>query len=118
MQDAIQRLSAIEVPKYLIIQLRRFKEGVSGGLEKNTVDVYPNKTVNLCVHSSNNYNITRVSYKLIGSIHHNGEFCGGHYYANVSIENNWYQCNDANVLRISHSAIDARSLYLGVYSKL
>lgn len=38
-----------------------------------------------------------VSYNLIGIIHHYGSLNRGHYFADVKIDGNWFECDDDKV---------------------
>ena len=49
-----------------------------------------------------------LKYKLIGTIHHNGNLQYGHYYSNIKIENEWYEFNDSLVTKIQ-SFVDRSS---------
>ena len=42
-----------------------------------------------------------LEYRLIGTIHHNGNLQYGHYYSNIKIENEWYEFNDSLVTKIN-----------------
>ena len=49
-----------------------------------------------------------LEYKLIGTIHHNGNLQYGHYYSKIKIENEWYEFNDSLVTKIK-SFVDRNS---------
>ena len=46
-----------------------------------------------------------VEYRLMGVIHHYGTLNRGHYFANVKVEGDWYECNDE---KVNQEKIDLR----------
>jgi ubiquitin carboxyl-terminal hydrolase 4/11/15 len=52
--------------------------------------------IELDFSKSGNYNNNNNMYELTGVINHYGNKFGGHYTANVKINNKWYDMNDSS----------------------
>ena len=112
MQDACQQIHATELPKYLFIQVRRYK----ANLIKDESRIYANTQIRLPLQRDAS-NIA-IEYKLQGLVHHSGRYGGGHYTASVIIDSNVYMCNDHTLYQIRENQIDLRTLYLAVYQRI
>ena len=59
-----------------------------------------------------------LEYKLIGTIHHNGNLQYGHYYSNIKIENEWYEFNDSLVTKIKNFVDRSSNVCVLFYQKV
>ena len=59
-----------------------------------------------------------LEYKLIGTIHHNGNLQCGHYYSNIKIENEWYEFNDSLVTKIKNFVDMSSNVCVLFYQKV
>jgi ubiquitin carboxyl-terminal hydrolase 8 len=90
------------VPDYLIIQLKRFKQNLS----KNTSLVnYPMYDLDMTDYiSRDKQDRNHYIYDLYAVNYHSGGLDGGHYTsACKNLDNNWYNYNDANVTKYAGS---------------
>ena len=91
----------IELPKYLIITLKRYT---------NT-----NNKIDSPVKINQNINVSGSNYNLRGFIYHSGITNGGHYVYYGRRNNIWYLFNDSHVSIIDQSNIDHTIDYGYVY---
>ena len=87
--NAYKRLYLKSLPKYLIINLKRFS--FFSRSNKNNSPVYVDNTLNIRDHQ----------YKLTGIIIQDGNANFGHYYAIINNNNKWYMCNDSSISELS-----------------
>ncbi len=88
--DAYKRLYLKSLPKYLLIQLKRFN--FFSFSNKNDTDV----TVPL------EFEIKNYKYELRGIIYHMGGANGGHYISIIKQNDKWFACNDNSVNEINN----------------
>ena len=88
--DAYKRLYLKDVPKYLLIQLKRFTFFSSSNKNDNEV-IVP------LILKIRNYN-----YELRGIIFHIGSASGGHYISVIKLNKKWYVCNDNSISEIEN----------------
>ena len=106
-----------ELPKILILQLKRFHQRPDGQYTKSTVPVIPNPEIDVStVHPQTNV-INVINYSLNATIHHSGNFQAGHYTASVLQGNDWLYCNDSAVDPINFDEIDIDTIYVLVYKR-
>jgi ubiquitin C-terminal hydrolase len=105
--DAYKRLYLKSLPKYLLIQLKRFS--FFSFSNKNDIDV--SIPINLDIRNN--------SYQLRGIIYHMGSANGGHYVAIIYHNDEWYLCDDSNISKISdiNKYLDKGYTYLYVKNK-
>lgn len=87
--NAYKRLYLKSLPKYLIIQLKRFS--FFSFSNKN------NKDINVPI----NLNINESKYSLRGIIYHSGNVNGGHYVSVINLKNKWYLCDDSSISELN-----------------
>lgn len=88
--DAYKRLYLKSLPKYLLIQLKRFAFFSFSNKNDNDVEV----PLNLKIKDYN--------YELRGIIFHMGGANGGHYISIIKKEDKWFACNDNSVTEINN----------------
>ena len=88
--DAYKRLYLKSLPKYLLIQLKRFTFFSSSN--KNNNDVIVPTELKIKNHK----------YELRGIIFHMGGAGGGHYISIIKLNDKWYACNDNSVSEINN----------------
>lgn len=87
--DAYKRLQLKSLPKYLLIQLKRFSFFSYSNKNNTPIDI----PINLDLGNS--------VYNLRGIIYHMGSVNGGHYVSIINHNNKWYLCDDANVSEVN-----------------
>lgn len=93
---ATKTMGICDLPKVLIIYLKRFQTG--GYYHKMTVPVEYEENLNMFEYSKNGGN-----YKLIGVVLHSGSLYGGHY-TSVALDTpsrEWYSFNDSSARKTS-----------------
>jgi ubiquitin C-terminal hydrolase len=88
--DAYKRLYLKSLPKYLLIQLKRFT--FFSASNKNNNDVIVPTELNIKNHK----------YELRGIIFHMGGAGGGHYISIIKMKDKWFACNDNSVSEVSN----------------
>jgi len=86
--DAYKRLYLKSLPKYLLIQLKRFS--FFSFSNKNDINVAV--PINLDIRNN--------SYQLRGIIYHMGSVNGGHYVSIIHHNDEWYLCDDSNISKV------------------
>lgn len=103
--DAYKRLYLKSLPKYLIINLKRFSFFSSNS--KNNTNVIVN----------NELKIRDTTYKLTGIIIQEGSANFGHYYSIIQNNNKWYLCNDSNISEINDINSYKQKGYVYLFNK-
>ena len=113
---AIKKISLMELPKMLIVQIKRFKFDDYGFSTKDYtfVDFPLLLTVEDNKKASHNYELTSL-------VNHTGTTSGGHYTACCKdiVREEWYHCNDSRVEIID--CLDRRmkrNAYILIYKKV
>jgi len=96
--DAVKTIRVAALPDVLIIHLKRFSK--------------TNK-INNFVDMPTQYG----NHELVGIVNHSGGLSGGHYTANVKINNKWYVMNDSSC-RIMQENIITHQAYILFYEKI
>jgi ubiquitin C-terminal hydrolase len=122
MGENIKSLTLLNVPEYLIIQLKRFefdwlkeqgykKSQFINFTEELDISKYVDNDILDHLKTSN-------KYQLINVVNHIGVYGSGHYYAYCknSINNKWYCFNDENINEINN--VVSPHAYLLVYQKI
>ena len=103
--DAYKRLYLKSLPKYLLLQLKRFTFFTNSN--KNNKDV----------KAPINFIIRNNSYQLRGIIYHIGGANGGHYVSVIFYNNKWHLCDDNSVNEISNIDQFLNKGYIYLYVK-
>ena len=100
--------SKLELPIYLIIQLKKFKNNsgfFSSSNEKKEVYIkYPIKNLDLSQYMEN-FKGNNTKYDLYAVIQHHGEIGHGHYTSICKIIDKWYLFNDDKNFLFKHLKI-------------
>lgn len=106
-----------KVPKYLIIQLKRFNK--QGNKLMYNLQFPERLNIKEYVHNEKN---SKYKYDLYGISNHTGGLNGGHYFSYCKVNNNqgsnWYNFNDAGVSKIERNSIVTPNAYLLFYRLL
>tara|TARA_B100000927_G_scaffold291727_2_gene296235 strand:+ start:1224 stop:2288 length:1065 start_codon:yes stop_codon:yes gene_type:complete len=85
-----------KLPEILIISIKRFS---NEGRKNNSLVDFPLADLDLSKYVIG-YNKNDYNYDLFGVCNHVGGTLGGHYYAYVKNNNNWFSFNDDNIEKI------------------
>jgi len=107
-----------ELPKYLIIQLKRFD--MVNDVKNNIRIIFNEEYEGFKVINLSKYINGDGRYKIIGVANHNGGINGGHYYSNVynSHYKKWYVCNDEKVNEIRYNEVEYDNAYILLCEKI
>lgn len=97
-QMIIHKLSDV-----LIVHLKRFNAF-------RKIDDYMEIPFEFCDDDENNYH-------LFGVVNHYGNFFGGHYTANIKLNNVWYDMNDSSFRQINPDAVLTNAAYILYYQR-
>ena len=116
-RQAYKTLELMKLPKFLIIQLKRFKSvtGLFNNSKNDTLVDFPIDNLNLdkyVVHRQNNQHYL---YELFAINQHFGWSIGGHYTAFIKNEGQWYDFDDETVSPINPSKLVSNNAYLLFY---
>mmetsp|Transcript_17137 Transcript_17137/g.20648 ORF Transcript_17137/g.20648 Transcript_17137/m.20648 type:complete len:452 (+) Transcript_17137:198-1553(+) len=116
-QEALKRMSLYRVPEVLVLQLKRFKQGLTPAECKKTNQIVKFDLDNLNIES---YMTTNTSCRphyldLIAVIQHSGRMDSGHYIAYVRHHSHWYKCDDEYVFRVTKDEVKSSQGYLLFY---
>ena len=123
-RQAFKQIQLMKLPRYLIIQLKRFKNETSFyyGNSKNSEEVdFPlhnlnmNKYIQHCNNNNNNTSNTSYVYDLFAISQHYGISFGGHYTAFIKRNNTWYDFDDETVRQIHSGSLVSSNAYLLFY---
>ena len=123
-RQAFKQIQLMKLPRYLIIQLKRFKNETSFyyGNSKNSIEVdFPlhNLNMNKYIHQSNTTNTntrnTSYVYDLFAISQHYGISFGGHYTAFIKHNNTWYDFDDETVRQVHSESLVSSNAYLLFY---
>ena len=103
--NAYKRLYLKSLPKYLMINLKRFSFFSSSN--KNNTNVIVNEELK----------IRDTTYKLTGIIVQEGNANFGHYYSIIQNDNKWYLCNDSNVSEVKDINSITKKGYVYLFNK-
>jgi ubiquitin C-terminal hydrolase len=102
------------LPKILIIDIKRFNSRI---MKLQQLLNFPLDNFNLSEYIIG-YNPEQYMYDLIGVCNHSGGVSGGHYTSFIKDKNNWYLCNDTQVIKIDDlSQIITPKAYCLFYKK-
>ena len=122
-RQAFKQIQLMKLPRYLIIQLKRFKNETTFyyGNSKNSEEVdFPlhnlnmNKYIKQCNNNNNTRNTSYV-YDLFAISQHYGISFGGHYTAFIKHNNTWYDFDDETVRQVHSGSLVSSNAYLLFY---
>ncbi|RIA91954.1 hypothetical protein C1645_766206 [Glomus cerebriforme] len=121
LNDCQKKLSIMQLPETLCIQLKRFRHETYFSSKIATHVQFPMEDLDMrpyCKDLSND-TLKITKYDLYGLIHHRGGLGGGHYIAYVKnpIDKNWYEYDDTYVTRKSAADISRLEAYVLFYQK-
>ena len=70
----------------------------------------PNLSENIIINKSSNNNNKAREYALIAVVVHDGSEAGGHYYAYVKYDNNWFKCDDDRISLVDKAEVFSKKL--------
>ena len=112
--NANKKIEFWKLPEILIISIKRFS---NEGKKNNSLVDFPLADLNLSKYVIG-YNKADYNYDLFGVCNHIGGTMGGHYYAYIKNNNNWYSFNDDNINKITElKNIVTPSAYCLFYNK-
>ena len=115
--NAVKKMQLWMLPKFLVIQLKRFN--AINSLKDNRIVEYPlhNLDVSEYVDTLNKSQEKCYSYRLICVVNHIGTLSGGHYYSYCLHNENdkWYKFDDDKTAQIDVKNIVTPSAYLLFY---
>ena len=127
-QSIIKKMDIYKEPYYLIIHLKRFKNGnelknnyiynIFNNIKNKILIDFPVKNLDLSEYILGNTENKKIQYNLIGVINHYGGALYGHYTANCLNRNQWYKFNDEIVSIINENKIVSESAYVLFYQKI
>lgn len=103
--DAYKKLCLKQLPKYLLIHLKRYSFFSRSNKNNSNVNIPLDLKIN-------NYN-----FKLRGLIIHSGGVNGGHYVSIINKDDKWFLCNDSRVIEINNIEKHISSGYMYLYVK-
>ena len=102
----ITREHIVQHPKFLIVQLLRFKQMPSGSIQK----------VETKVTNIQSVQIQKTEYELISILNHEGGYTNGHYTALLKADK-WYLCNDIRKSIFRDDEIETEKNYAYIFKK-
>ena len=122
-----KKMDIYKEPYYLIIHLKRFKNGDEmnnnyifnffNNIKNNTFIDFPIQDLDLTKYILRNNN-KKIQYNLIGIINHQGGPYYGHYTASCLNRNKWYKFNDEIVSYLKENKIVTDSAYVLFYQRI
>lgn len=114
-QNAYKQITFWNIPKILIIALKRFSP--DGMRKLNNIIHFPVDHLDLSKYVSG-YNEKSYVYELFGVCNHMGNIMGGHYTSYVRTEQNeWFHFNDTSVIPLQKMASSSQTAYCLFYRK-
>lgn len=113
--DNIMTKKIIDNKEYIIITLKKFDYNTD---LKILTKKHDNIRYPLLLNINNYSLIDSANYELVSIINHVGMLNYGHYYADISCNNNWFRCNDENVCEQKiTNVINNNNAYILIYKK-
>ena len=111
-----KQLELFRLPRYLILQLKRFKNqgGFFFNMKNSTRVKFPLENLNLNKYLVKTKNMDYI-YDLISVSQHYGASFGGHYTAVCKKGNTWYKFDDDSVYKIDSGNIVNSAAYILLY---
>lgn len=118
-QQATKKFDIWSLPKVLIIHMKRFSFSRSWRDKIDTLIQFPLENLDMSkyVLNSDQKDMGKLTYNLIGVANHFGGLGGGHYTAYAKNEplDSWYTFDDATVSSMSPSSVVTKSAYVLFY---
>ena len=119
-RQAFKQIQLMKLPRYLIIQLKRFKNETSFyyGNSKNSEEVdFPlhNLNMNKYIQRGNDSANVNYTYDLFAISQHYGISFGGHYTAFIKHNEVWYDFDDETVRQVHRESLVSPNAYLLFY---
>lgn len=112
---ALHRMSLVQCPKNLIIQLKRFRVRGAGYVRDDSEVIVPNE-LDLGKFITTQGSSTK--YELKAIVNHSGTLGGGHYTANGKRNGEWYYFNDASVTQRPPPSTPTSAAYVLYYERV
>ncbi len=114
--DATKRLSLYQLPKVLILQLKRFTSDLTNDM-KITTEIHIQETLDLEQLVEKKETGQAAIYDLVAILEHTGTLASGHYttFARHLSNRRWYHFNDAHVRQASLDEALKSDAYVLVY---
>lgn len=112
--DNVMTKKIIDNKEYIIITLKKFDYNTD---LKILTKKHDNISYPLLLNINNYSLIDSTNYELVSIINHVGMLNYGHYYADVSYDNNWFRCNDENINSLKINNINNNNAYILIYKK-
>lgn len=124
--NALKKMYIWELPKILIVQLKRFKHTIkvitpeysTNTISKITTKVtFPFKDLDLKNQTSHLRNAKSTKYDLVATSNHSGTYNGGHYvsFCKNSVNNHWYKYDDDDVFCVLDDTIEEEAMPKDAY---
>ena len=119
-RQAFKQIQLMKLPRYLIIQLKRFKNETSFfyGNSKNSEEVdFPVHGLNMnkYIQKGNSTANANYTYDLFAISQHYGISFGGHYTAFINNKGVWYDFDDETVRQVREGSLVSPNAYLLFY---
>jgi ubiquitin carboxyl-terminal hydrolase 8 len=118
--DAKKKLYLLELPRVLIIQLKRFNYNLQSYAKINTLIEYDLDNLDINEHVVKSHRDMSIRYNLIAVSNHSGNLTSGHYvtYAKLPGTQDWYTYNDERVSKMDKKIhANNSSAYILVYQQ-
>ncbi|NWV19993.1 UBP50 hydrolase, partial [Origma solitaria] len=114
-QDAAVKASITQPPQIIIFHLKRFAWQDKHRRKLSTTVCYPFSNLDLSPYTSTLF--CKTMYNLCAVVNHAGDLDYGHYtaFCKHSVTKHWYSFDDAQVIKIPDSAVQADTAYLLFY---
>jgi U4/U6.U5 tri-snRNP-associated protein 2 len=118
-KEGRKRFRLTRLPRFLIISIRRFYKNKFFWEKNPSIVNFPIKNLDLKEIYSLSNNQSIISYDLIITISHEGNFTEGTYKAFVhrKIEDLWYEVQDLSVMEVLPQLVALSEAYLQVYEQ-
>jgi ubiquitin carboxyl-terminal hydrolase 8 len=118
--DAKKELYLFELPRVLIIQLKRFNYNLRSYAKIDTLIEYDLDNLDINEYVFKSHRDPRIRYNLIAVSNHWGNLISGHYvtYAKLPGTQDWYKYNDDRVCKVDKNIhVNNSSAYILVYQQ-
>ena len=114
-QEASKKIDVYKLPPVLVIMLKRFPSN-SRMHKLDTLVDFPIDGLDMGAYALGEHSAPLL-YDLTGVSNHYGGLGGGHYTAYVRnvLDNEWYDCDDSSVRKMSADAVKTTAAYILVY---
>lgn len=118
----LRNTKIVKFPDYLVIQLKRFQEmsgilGMTGIAKDNRFVDFSLNEIDLTEFSAKKESLP-IKYECVAIANHIGGMAGGHYYAYVRRDDNWFDINDHQISKLSPDKVITNMAYYMVFRKI